>query len=150
VVTSEAGGEPIGTTVNSFTSVSLQPPLVLFCLHKQSRLNRGLAESGAFVVNFLAGRQERLARSFANRQTAAVPDGAHYPSATGMPILRESLAFLACRLSDEFAGGDHTIVLGEVVELGSPRLGHEPLIFFRGRLSPLEDRLWTTHPIVDG
>jgi 3-hydroxy-9,10-secoandrosta-1,3,5(10)-triene-9,17-dione monooxygenase reductase component len=57
VVTSVADGRPVGTTVNSFTSVSLDPPLILFCLHKQSRLRRALAESEMFTVNFLAGRQ---------------------------------------------------------------------------------------------
>lgn len=150
VVTAVAEGRPIGTTINSFTSVSLNPPLILFCLHRESRLRKGLMESQAFVVNFLAGRQKRLARSFARRETATIPDDAYHLSATGMPILSEALAFLACQLAGEFEGGDHTIVLGEVIELESPRRNHEPLIFFRGSLSALEDQPGATHPIWDG
>ncbi len=150
VVTSVADGRPIGTTVNSFTSVSLEPPLVLFCLHRQSRLRRGLAESRRFAVNFLTGRQEQLAWSFATKHTGIVPPDAYGDCAVGMPVLNESLAFIACTITEEFEGGDHTIVVGEVVELGSPRRGHEPLIFHRGTLSALEDRLWSAQPIWDG
>jgi flavin reductase (DIM6/NTAB) family NADH-FMN oxidoreductase RutF len=150
VITSGAAGRSIGATVNSFTSVSLDPPLVLFCLHKESRLRLVVEESGMFVVNFLAGRQERLAWTFSKRDTAAIQDVAHHHSAAGMPILSEALAFLACRLVNEFEGGDHTIFVGEVVELGAPRENHEPLIFFRGAMSALEDEPSAVHPIWDG
>jgi flavin reductase (DIM6/NTAB) family NADH-FMN oxidoreductase RutF len=150
VITSGERGRSIGATVNSFTSVSLDPPLVLFCLHKESRLRPVVEESRMFVVNFLAGRQERLAWTFAKKGTAAIKDVAHHHSLEGMPILSEALAFLACRLVDEFEGGDHTIFLGEVVELGAPRKNHEPLIFFRGSMSALEDEPWAVHPISDG
>lgn len=150
VVTTVAAGRPIGTTVNSFTSVSLEPPLVLFCLHRRSRLNQGLADSGMFVVNFLAGRQERLAWDFARSQTAVLPDDAYRGGAMGMPVLRESLAFVSCTVVDELEGGDHTIVLGKVVECGSLRPAHEPLVFFRGMLSALEDTGWANDPMRDG
>lgn len=150
VVTTMADGRPMGTTVNSFTSVSLDPPLILFCLHRQSRLRHGLAESRMFVVNFLAGRHKPLAQSFAKRETAMLMDEAYHHSSSGMPILRDALAFLECRLANEFEGGDHTIILGEVTELGSPKRDHEPLIFFRGSLSALEYQPWAGHPIWDG
>ncbi len=150
VITSGESGRSMGATVNSFTSVSLDPPLVLFCLHKESRLRTVVEESRMFVVNFLAGRQERLAWTFARKDTAAIQDVAHHHSAEGMPILSEALAFLACRLVNEFEGGDHTIFLGEVIELGAPRENHEPLIFFRGSMSALEDEPWAAHPISDG
>jgi 3-hydroxy-9,10-secoandrosta-1,3,5(10)-triene-9,17-dione monooxygenase reductase component len=146
VVTSVANNTPIGSTVNSFTSVSLKPPLILFCLHKESRLRRGLVESRMFVVNFLAGRQEQLAWNFAKRETATIPDDAYHRSAEGMPVISEALAFLACKLDKEFEGGDHTIVVGEVIELGSPRSNHEPLIFFRGSFSALEEQMWPVRP----
>lgn len=150
VVTSTAGSQPIGTTVNSFTSVSLDPPLVLFCLHKQSRLRRALAESGRFAVNFLAGRQQPLARSFARKETATIPDDAYRRSPADMPILTDAIAFVGCRLTNEFDGGDHIIVLGQVTELGSPRQDHDPLIFYRGSLSALEHQPFAAHPIWDG
>ncbi len=150
VITSGLDGQADGTTVNSFTSVSLDPPLVLFCLHKQSRLRPVIEESGVFVVNFLAGRQERLARAFAGKQTAAIHEVAHHYSGGGIPILSEALAFLACTLVNEFEGGDHSIFVGEVRELGLPRRNQDPLIFFRGSLGALEDEPVNVHPIWDG
>lgn len=150
VITTGVDGRAAGTTVNSFTSVSLEPPLVLFCLHKRSRLHDVLRSSGGFAVNFLAGRQESLARAFAGRETADFRDVAHHRSGQGAPILSEALAFLACRTVDEFAGGDHAIILGEVVELGVPRAGREPLIFFEGSFGALEEEHRPFHPIWDG
>lgn len=150
VITSGIGEQAAGTTVNSFTSVSLEPPLVLFCLHKQSRLRAVVEDSGRFVVNFLAGQQERLARAFAGRDTASIGAVNHHQSATGAPALADALAFLSCKLVDSFDGGDHSIFLGEVVELGSPSHRQEPLIFFRGSLGALEEEPRGAHPIFDG
>jgi 3-hydroxy-9,10-secoandrosta-1,3,5(10)-triene-9,17-dione monooxygenase reductase component len=149
VITSGVAGQAAGTTVNSFTSVSLDPPLVLFCLHRESRLRPAIEESGMFAVNFLTGRQEKLAWAFAGRHTAAFADTAYRRSAAGVPILHESLAFLACTLVNEFDGGDHAIYLGEVAELGVHRR-QEPLIFFRGSLSALEEAPHADYPIWDG
>jgi 3-hydroxy-9,10-secoandrosta-1,3,5(10)-triene-9,17-dione monooxygenase reductase component len=150
VITSGEGKRAVATTVNSFTSVSLRPPMVLFCLHNQSRLRPAVADSRAYVVNFLAGRHDRLARSFAGRETASLGQVAHHPSETGVPVLSEALAFLSCRLVDTFAGGDHSIFLGEVISLGIPHPHHEPLIFFRGSLGSLAEEPHDGRPIMDG
>jgi flavin reductase (DIM6/NTAB) family NADH-FMN oxidoreductase RutF len=150
VITTGVAGRAAGATVNSFTSVSLEPPLVLFCLHERSRLHGGLAESGAFAVNFLGGRQEPVARAFAGRQTAVFHDVEHHLSAPGVPVLSDALAYLACRIVGRFAGGDHAIILGEVVELGEPRRHREPLIFFEGAFGALEREHGAHNPIADG
>ena len=150
VITTGVDGHAAGTTVNSFTSVSLDPPLVLFCLHRQSRLQEVLRSSGSFAVNFLAGRHETVARAFAGRQTAQFSDVAYHRCAVGMPVLTDALAYLACRIVDEFAGGDHTIVLGEVVELSAPSRRQEPLIFFEGMFGALAEEYRAAHPIWDG
>lgn len=150
VITTGEEGSSEGTTVNSFTSVSLDPPLVLFCLHKDSRLRAAVREAQSFVVNFLSGPQEPLARAFAGKGTAAVENVPHHRSADGMPVLTDALAFLACRLENEFDGGDHSIFVGRVVELGVPRERQEPLIFFRGSLGALEEEPRGVHPIFDG
>ncbi|MBV9446029.1 MAG: flavin reductase [Streptosporangiaceae bacterium] len=150
VITTGVNGRADGTTVNSFTSVSLDPPLVLFCLHKQSRLRSLLEESGMFAVNFLAGRQQRLAMAFAGKQTASFNEVAHHRAVGGVPILSDALAFMACTTVNEFDGGDHTIFLGEVRELGVPRHNQEPLIFFRGSLGALEHEPMIVPPIWDG
>lgn len=150
VITTGVDGQAAGTTVNSFTSVSLDPPLVLFCIHRQSRLRLDLKASGKFAVNLLARRQERLARAFAGKQTASFDEVAYHHSAHGVPVLSEALAFLSCDIVDEFPGGDHTIVLGEVAELGVPRQRQEPLIFFEGSFGKLEEELRAVYSIWDG
>jgi 3-hydroxy-9,10-secoandrosta-1,3,5(10)-triene-9,17-dione monooxygenase reductase component len=85
VVTSGLGERSIGTTVNSFTSVSLEPPLVLFCLHNKSRLRDVIEDTRAYVVNFLEGRQEKLAQAFAGtitRQSGYPSSAKHWPSSS--------------------------------------------------------------------
>ena len=148
VVTTGTGGRTTGTTVNSFTSVSLEPPLVLFCLHRDSRLHEVLHESGTFAVNFLGGRQEAVARAFAGRRTADMREVAHHRGRQGIPVLSDALAFVTCRIVDRFAGGDHTIILGEVLELGMPRR-QEPLIFYAGAFGALAEEHRAGHPIWD-
>lgn len=150
VITTGVGPNAAGATVNSFTSVSLEPPLVLFCLHKRSRLHSALAESGTFAVNFLAWPQEHVARAFAGRRTALLGDVAHSLSSPGVPVLSEALAFLVCRLADRFAGGDHIIILGEVIELGESRRNRDPLIFYRGVFGALAPEGELADPISDG
>jgi 3-hydroxy-9,10-secoandrosta-1,3,5(10)-triene-9,17-dione monooxygenase reductase component len=150
VITSGVDGRSDGTTVNSFTPVSLDPPLVLFCLHNESRLRPVVKESGLFVVNFLAGRQQRLAKAFAGKQTAAFHEVEHHRSVGGVPILSDALAFLACAIVNEFEGGDHTIYLGEVREVGVPGHNQDPLIFFRGSLGALEHEPGGMPPIWEG
>lgn len=139
VVTSMADGRAEGTTVNSFTSVSLEPPLVLFCLHRQSRLRSVLAESGGFTVNFLSGDQEKLARAFASSSTGGFSDVPNHLGRTGLPVLSEALAFVTCKTVDIHAGGDHDIIVGEVVELGVPDRSRDPLVFYAGELGSLDD-----------
>jgi flavin reductase (DIM6/NTAB) family NADH-FMN oxidoreductase RutF len=149
VVTSGRGEQASGTTVNSFTSVSLDPPLVVVCLHNDARLCSVVRESDAYVVNFLAAQQEPLAWAFAAKAKAraSLQDVAHRPSATGVPVLDEALAFLSCRLVQTSEVGDHTIFVGEVVELGLPERRRQPLVFFRGEMSSLDAK---KHRVIDG
>ncbi len=150
IITSGFGDEAAGTTVNSFTSVSLDPPRVLFCLHNQSRLRPVIEQTGAYAVNFLAGQQERLATAFAGRETASLIGVKHQNSETGVPVLSEALAFFSCNLVDAFDGGDHVIMVGQVIEFGTLRRHREPLIFFRGALGALEAEPHGAHSIFDG
>jgi flavin reductase (DIM6/NTAB) family NADH-FMN oxidoreductase RutF len=150
VITSGSGPEVSGTTVNSFTSVSLDPPLVLFCLHRQSRLRESLERSGTFAVNFLAGQQHNLAWAFARKDAADMTLVAHHFSDDGVPVLSEALAFIVCRVVNEIDGGDHLIFLGEVIETAVPRADHDPLIFFRGVMGALADGPSVHVPIHDG
>ncbi|MHA4818691.1 flavin reductase family protein [Streptomyces aculeolatus] len=134
VITTGVGGPPAGTTVNSFTSVSLEPPLVLFCLHHKSRLQTELRASKAFAVNVLAQRQQEVARAFAGRKTADFETVPHRRAELGLPVLTEAMAHLVCRVVDQYPGGDHSIVLGEVVAASALAPRPEPLVFFDGAM----------------
>ncbi|MFE2286506.1 flavin reductase family protein [Streptomyces sp. NPDC059443] len=138
VITSGDGQDTAGTTVNSFTSVSLDPPLVLVCLHQNSRLLPVVQDSGGFVVNFLTQQQQEIAWAFAGRESARFEEVPHHRTEAGLPVLSEALAFLDCRLIAEYDGGDHAILLGEVVELGAPAAEEDPLIFFQGSMRELD------------
>jgi flavin reductase (DIM6/NTAB) family NADH-FMN oxidoreductase RutF len=146
VITAGSAEESAGTTVNSFTSVSLDPPLVLFCLHRSSRLGPVVRRSGGFVVNFLTRRQERLASAFAGRDSARVQDVRHHRSSRGLPILSDALAYLACTLTAEHDGGDHTIVVGQVAQLDAPGMHEDPLIFYRGSMRALDHDVPDLYP----
>ncbi|MFD9432726.1 flavin reductase family protein [Streptomyces sp. NPDC060002] len=129
--------EPVGVTVNSFTSVSLDPALVLFCVHRESRALEAVRASGAFAVNILASDQAGLCRAFARRDTAGFGGLPHGPGRTGSPVLGDALAFLDCELHSTFPGGDHVIIIGKVVDLGLLR-EEQPLTFFRSAHPRLE------------
>ncbi|GGP78704.1 flavin reductase family protein [Saccharothrix coeruleofusca] len=131
VVTSVSPSGDLGMTVNSFTSVSLSPPLVLVCARHESRTGRGIEESGAFAVNVLCRDQEELSRRFcgpAEHRFDGVPVRA---GRSGAPVLRSALAYLDCCLEEAVEAGDHRILIGRVLEAGS-RGDEEPLVFFRG------------------
>ena len=134
-------GNMYGMTVNSFSSVSLDPMLVLVCLNQTSR-GAGLIErAGAFAVNVLSAGQQDISRWFANRHRpfgSAMFDGVPFePGVTGCPVLVDATAAFDCRLRQSHRAGDHLIVLGEVVALEHrPQL--EPLIFHGGTYKSLE------------
>jgi flavin reductase (DIM6/NTAB) family NADH-FMN oxidoreductase RutF len=137
VVTSSDGEEPVGLTVNSFTSVSLDPPLVLFCLHRQSRVRRAIAATGYFTVNILAEAQHDISRLFATRGAPRFDAVSYTAGSNGTPVLTDALAHVCCRLVEELDGGDHVIVLGQATQVGILRDDESPLTFFRGSLRSL-------------
>lgn len=139
VVTTSLDGNPVGVTINSFTSVSLTPPLILFCIHQASTIRSALRRSGVFAVTILAEDQAELCRNFAKQTTARITDVMARPGRTGAPILLGGLAYLDCRVVSQHPGGDHWIVVGEVLDTGLLR-DDRPLTFFRNahpRLEPL-------------
>lgn len=132
ITTIDATGVPLGLSCNSFTSVSLRPPLVSFCPAKASTTWPLMRPSGRFAVNVLAEDQHDLCRRFALRGINRFADIGWAPSRYGNPLLEGALAWLDCEITDEHDAGDHTIVVGAVLDLESPgRNG--PLVFFRGR-----------------
>jgi 3-hydroxy-9,10-secoandrosta-1,3,5(10)-triene-9,17-dione monooxygenase reductase component len=140
VVTALDGREPLGLTVQSFTSVSLDPPLVLFCPSKSSTSwARMRAASDSFCVNILEQEQEALCRAFATRGGDKFSGVGWTPApGTGSPVLAGALAWIDCRLHTEHEGGDHTIVLGHVLDLGLREHDGTPLLFYRGGFGRFE------------
>jgi 3-hydroxy-9,10-secoandrosta-1,3,5(10)-triene-9,17-dione monooxygenase reductase component len=128
VTTRDAAGRPQGLTVNSFCSVSLEPPLVLVCVDQRSEVNPGLHASRLFGVSVLAEDQEGASRRFAEAGEKKFADLPLLTGASGVPLLPGALAHLECRLASAHPGGDHTIFVGEVLSLavspGRPLLYH--------------------------
>jgi flavin reductase (DIM6/NTAB) family NADH-FMN oxidoreductase RutF len=109
-------GEPMGLTVNSFTSVSLAPPLVLVCVHGGSRVLEPLLIAGRFGINVLAADQRDLSTRFATDRSCAL---AWETGPTGVPLIPGALAVFECELSRDFDGGDHRILVGRVLRLAA-------------------------------
>jgi 3-hydroxy-9,10-secoandrosta-1,3,5(10)-triene-9,17-dione monooxygenase reductase component len=131
IITATSDGQPIGVSANSFTSLSLDPPLVLFCASKDSTTWPKIEAAGKFTVNILNEHQEDVCRVFATRGADRFSRIGWRPSANGSPILHDALAYIDCTIKDQYDGGDHLIVVGLVQELGV--LSEEgPLIFYRG------------------
>jgi len=126
-------GEPVGLTVNAFSSVSLDPPMVLICIHEDADAHDHLLEAGHFAVSFLKTDQAELASRFSREESEhrfremKVMDGS-----LGSPIIPGALAWMECSIRQVFPGGDHSVILGDVVECGSGE--GDPLLFFRGSL----------------
>lgn len=143
VVTSRHGEEIHGMTVNSFSSLTLEPPLVLFCADQSAHTYELVAAGGIFAVNMLHEGQDELSNVFAGRYPERDEDrfaGVSYRQAvTGAPILQESLAYLDCRVVASHPQGTHTIFVGavEAAELLQPDA--RPLLYFHRRYRQFRD-----------
>lgn len=141
VITTQGPEEPYGMTANAFSSVSLDPPLVLICVIRGTQGEEMIETNGIFAVNVLAQEQEAISRYFASKTRPRGPDAfreiSHRRAASGAPILDESAAFLDCRVVASHEAGDHMIFIGEVMAVGN-NPDARPLIFHRGRYGYLE------------
>ncbi|MCE3551450.1 flavin reductase family protein [Pseudonocardia sp. RS11V-5] len=125
-------GAPLGMTCQSFSSLSLDPPMILIAPALTSTTWPRIREAGTFCVNILADGQHGVSDAMSRRGTDKFADVAWTPSPTGAPRLADVAAWIDCDLAAEHDGGDHTIVVGAVRALGSaPSL--EPLLYHRGR-----------------
>ena len=126
-----------GLTASAFTSVSLDPPLILVCIDSRSRSVDVLRETRRFAVHILRADQEQVARSFAQRGAGKLKDVAFVWSRREVPTLQSYLVLLECDLVAEYDGGDHGIFLGRVARLDVPETVADPLTCFRGQLGAL-------------
>ena len=135
IITAMDGDEPVGLAANSFTSVSLDPPLVLFCAAKTSSTWPRIQRAGHFTVNVLDEHQEDLCRLFATPGADRFSQISWRVGSQG-PILDDVHAFLDCVVDSEHDAGDHVIVIGRVRELGLTA-DAGPLLFYQGRYGRL-------------
>jgi flavin reductase (DIM6/NTAB) family NADH-FMN oxidoreductase RutF len=136
ITTVDEDGQPVGVTANSFNSVSLDPPVILWSLRLESFSMPAFRHSGAFAVNILTGEQRELSARFA-KPTPNKWQGVDFVRlATGVPALGSCLAVLDCRTIGEHVVGDHVILLGQVHQL-HVRDSADPLVFYRGQYRAL-------------
>jgi flavin reductase (DIM6/NTAB) family NADH-FMN oxidoreductase RutF len=125
-------GIPAGLTVNSFTSVSLDPPLLLVCIHKQAASAEALTTASHFAINVLQTGQQPASITFSTRVEDRFGCTPWSQGEAGAPILEDSLCVFECERFAAYDGGDHHILVGEVVK-ASFDAAVDPLLFFRGR-----------------
>jgi flavin reductase (DIM6/NTAB) family NADH-FMN oxidoreductase RutF len=131
VITASGDPNPVGMAVGSFSSVSLEPPLVAFFAGRSSSTWPKIEAAGTFCVNILAEDQEDICRRFASKEDDKFSGLGWSPAGTGAPLLDGVLAWIDCDIDSVIDAGDHVGVIGRVRDLG---LGHDgaPLVFFRG------------------
>jgi flavin reductase (DIM6/NTAB) family NADH-FMN oxidoreductase RutF len=133
VVTAMTPDGPVGMTVNSFSSVSLDPPLVLFCIRRDSSLHAAFVTASCFAVNVLRDDQQGLSRRFAAAGTDRFAALRAPSDRTRPPLLADPLAVIECTTRLLVPAGDHEIVIGHVTAAAAaPGGGAEPLVFYGG------------------
>ena len=139
VTTRDGHGEPRGLTATAVCSVSLAPPMILVCIDRTAECYEAFQGAETFAVNLLRHAQESLACRFSRKESRKF-DGIPYRTGiTGSPILKDVLAHVECRIRARYPGGDHIIILGEVVGSGVAPLNdaESPLLHFRGAYARL-------------
>lgn len=132
VVTCLHEGKPAGLTVNSFTSVSLDPPLLLVCIAKNAASAKALTSASHFAINVLQTGQQPASIRFSTRDEDRFGATPWACGEAGAPILNDSLGVFECERFAAYDGGDHHILVGQVVK-ASFDAGLDPLLYFRGR-----------------
>jgi 3-hydroxy-9,10-secoandrosta-1,3,5(10)-triene-9,17-dione monooxygenase reductase component len=122
---------PVGTAIGSFSSLSLDPPLVLFSITKTSSSWPKMRETGVFCVSVLAEDQEHVSRQFAQSGADKFAGLGYKAVSSGSPKINDCVSWMDCEIADVYEGGDHDVVVGRVLEMAVER-EVKPLIFFRG------------------
>lgn len=131
ITTVGSDGTAYGLTATAFTSVSLEPPLILVCIDKRSESNTQIPASGKFAVSFLAEGQDALSNQFAKSGIDKFAGVATVTGALGVPYLRDALAILECTTVQAVDAGDHTVFIGQVEAGSATELS--PLLYYRGQ-----------------
>jgi flavin reductase (DIM6/NTAB) family NADH-FMN oxidoreductase RutF len=143
VVTTRLDSLEHAITISSFASVSLDPTLVLFCVEKRARFHEAVLAAKAWAVSVLPASDEHVSRWFATHGRPDTDQVAGFRVSpgpvTGAPLFDDAIATLECRTWATYDGGDHTIVVGEVLAVDSPELAAPPLLYYQGQYRALTD-----------
>jgi flavin reductase (DIM6/NTAB) family NADH-FMN oxidoreductase RutF len=138
----ESGQQPWGTTVNSFTAVSLDPPLILVCIGRDRSIHPIIARACRFGVNVLGEDSQALSDCFAGAPSpmprSAFCAASYERSSSGVPVLEQAIAFLGCEVERVIEAGDHTIYIAGVLETATRDEPGWPLLYFRRRYLRIE------------
>ena len=129
VVTTTHGGKPYGLTVASFASLSLHPPLVVVCIEKNVRSHDAIAAAGKFAVNILSSAQADVSNRFASKSDDKFEGLTTITTPDGVPLIPGALCTIECRVHQQVPGGDHSIFIGEVLDIATS--DGEPLVYYR-------------------
>lgn len=139
VTTLDGEGEGVGLTANSFSSVSLDPPMVLWCIDKSAETYDAFMANDHFAVNVLPVSGMAVSQAMARPGDHRLDGFAHRPGdAAGMPLLDHALSVFECAVRHRYEGGDHIILVGEVLGFSSVPEG-DPLLYFRGSYASIGD-----------
>lgn len=139
VITANPEGEkPFGMTVNSFASVSLEPPLVLWSLQKNSECAPAFEKATQFTVNILAADQQSVSNQYAKKGAHDLLEGSYRQGRSGCVVLKDVMTSFECDIDARHDGGDHIILVGRVLELNNHPAEREPLLFFSGKYRELK------------
>lgn len=136
VVTTQVDGTPYGMTVASFASLSLHPPLVLVCVERSVKTHDAIVQAGSFGVSILALSQQEISGRFASKRDDKFAGVAVRHGELGVPLIDDAICTLECRVHSQLPGGDHTIFVGEVVDVQTRDA--EPLLYFRSAYRELK------------
>jgi flavin reductase (DIM6/NTAB) family NADH-FMN oxidoreductase RutF len=132
VVTARVGEDVHGMTANAFTSLSLNPLLIIVCVDRRARMHPLIQKAGHFAVNFLHEGQEAISRNFAGQPQANIGETLRFSLDEGAPVILGCLASMRCDVHEVLDGGDHAIVIGRVTQLIRGDVGAHPLVYFGG------------------
>ena len=139
VTTVDRKGMRHGITVSAFCSVSLDPPLILICINKTTHSHPAFEINASFVVNVLSENQEDLSNHFASPIADKFDSVEYTETKDGIPVLKNALVNLECRLIYAHEGGDHTIFVGEIEKSKVSKKHDKPLIYYHGEYRKLDE-----------
>ncbi|MGP4076869.1 flavin reductase family protein [Halobacillus sp. K22] len=129
VIVSEMEGQVHGMTANAFMSVSLDPKLILVSIDKKAKMNEVIQKSNQFTVNILSGDQKEMSMIFAGQ--IKEDKQVEFETVEGLPVIKDSLVSLVCNVYQDHEAGDHTLYIGEVINLNIQ--DGDPLAFYEGK-----------------